>query len=154
MEESYVDNYQLTKLIEFYGQNRKEEVIKALMIHKKHHDVSTRVLNKYIDNGFENLSDNEKNFWYIEVLLQDVNNGGFDQYFSNTECKELDLLLNALSILGDTKYTKLVCLAAEIYCNQIESDSRYEKLNTLDNEFYKFDLFDYVELYEKCNVFY
>lgn len=150
MLEGCIDDYQFNKLIDLYGHDRKDELKRALMIHKNHHAVSERILLKYINNGFETLFDNEKNFWYIDELLLEVNNGGFDQYFSNTECKHMHLLLNALSIVGDTKYSNLFRLAVEVYHNQIDNEIRIEELNRLDNEFYKFNLFDYAELYQRC----
>jgi len=46
-------------------------------------EMSDKIIEKESKNGIEGLSQNERNFYLVDSLLMELNNGGFDQYFLN-----------------------------------------------------------------------
>lgn len=64
---------------------------------------------------FENLTEAEQTFVYVEALEAEVNNGGFDQYFFNTSGKYSQETLEALKKIGAVKTYKIVEEAFRIF---------------------------------------
>lgn len=106
-------------------------------------------IDKEIEEGFENLSTIEKNLFMIGKLLLEVNNGGFDQYFLNTEGKYAKGTIKFLNSIGESNFSKLFCQATDILYSDLDEDEKYEEFEELDIEFFNFDR-EYNKLYEKC----
>lgn len=100
--------------------------------------------------GIKGLNDNERQLFLVDELLTEVNNGGFDQYFTNSSGKEWNetatilekLQLNFLADLGKRAYV--------IYKSNKSEDDKLDELNELDNEFYQME---YDEIYKKLLSF-
>ena len=81
--------------------------------------------------------------WWLEA---EVNNGGFNQYYHNTNGKAYKHLPDALKLVGTTKFASLTQKANDIYEKQNNQgdltkeafSKSYENnpLNKLDDEFY------------------
>jgi len=66
-------------------------------------------------NGIEGLSQNERNFYLVDSLLMELNNGGFDQYFLNWTGEYWKETVSILDYLGISFLSNLVKKANEIY---------------------------------------
>jgi len=96
------------------------------------------------------LSQNEKNFFYINNLSMEVNNGGFDQFFLNPSGNYTIETLQALELIGENNTAKLLKEAmaefprSEIPRNRDDridilekiSQKSQEKWDKLDKQFY------------------
>lgn len=139
-------------LYEIYGVERKREIDDAEKIHKEFNLLSEHIFKHYLESGYDSLTDKEKSIRDIDIFLQDVNNGGLDQYFNNTECMQtrVDDLLDMLRKFEDDTYTPLICIGLDIYNGQLDQAEKSSKLHELDKIFYKLDIFEYARLYKCC----
>jgi hypothetical protein len=110
------------------------------------------VSNKYEAAGYTKLSDTEKLIYCIWWLEGEINNGGFHQFFWNSAGDYTgDTIKYLLAI--DAKYTaELLRKASQIAFGgevpadrnkrqealEIDEDDKIEKLNVLDDDFYKY----------------
>jgi len=65
-------------------------------------------------NGFGGLSEPEKLYYSVTLLINEVNNGGFDQYFFNSSGSYYRYAEKGLTLLGDTLVLELLHQAKEI----------------------------------------
>ncbi|MDQ2087028.1 DMP19 family protein [Herbivorax sp. ANBcel31] len=100
-----------------------------------------------------NLSRYEKNIVFIEELENEVNNGGFNQFFFNTAGDYTFEILKALNEIGSLKFSGILEKAIDVFpARDIpeEMELRREVLeqieekanpiwNELDMEFYKYE---------------
>lgn len=117
----------------------------------KYPDSFETIDKKVRDNDLVTLNDEENLIYSIAILEQEVNNGGFGQYFFNTSGSLAYLTLESLEKVGAKKTKKLLEQAIKIaFDGNIPSDwderqeklltlDKYgeEKLNELDHQFYK-----------------
>ena len=68
----------------------------------------------YTDN-FKNLTEAEKTFIYVEMIENEINNGGFDQYFFNSSGDYSLEALEALKKIGALKTIKIIEDAFKIF---------------------------------------
>ena len=113
-------------------------------------------------DNMEKLTTPEKNFLFVENLLREVNNGGFNQWFFNSSGDHAHETLIALKNIGAIKMADIVEKAisfwpgAKVPKDELArrdileeiSDTADPEWNKLDNMFYsgKDDLDDYQEL--------
>ena len=113
--------------------------------------------------GINGLSDQEKMIYTIWWLEAEVNNGGFHQYFWNSAGDQTEIALESLTRIGAAITATLLKQAIEIAFHgslpktsdgrqnqlEIDEDSKMEKLEDLDSEFYKYeeDLTDMLNQY-------
>ncbi|MDW8802182.1 DUF4375 domain-containing protein [Clostridium sp. A1-XYC3] len=112
--------------------------------------ISDYALEKEIKEGYDKLEENEKNLFMVGKILMEVNNGGFDQYFLNTEGIYARDTLHFLKLIGETKFSKLFSEAVNIFESDTTDDEKYDDFNELDDDFYEFDITAYKNLYDKC----
>lgn len=123
--------------------------------------------NLTIDDGLNHLTEAQKNFYYIQELEDEVNNGGFDQYFYNSSGDNahetllalktiranncLKLMENAVSEFPDHTVPKERVRRQEIL-SKIEKEAQ-KVWDNLDNKFYTYpDNLDSLNLiYIKAN---
>jgi len=98
----------------------------------------------------QSLSEAERLIVYVDKYLAEVNNGGFDQYFWNTEGEFADDTLRLLNELNEQDFSRLLKKAIEIFNSEKDEDEKYDEFNELDNEFYKLNVKDYDNLYRLC----
>lgn len=99
-----------------------------------------------LNDGINKLSIGERNLFLIEKLIEEVNNGGFDQYFVNTEEIYVEETLDILKASGISSLTKLLNKAIIIFKSEIDDEKKMDKYEKLDNKFY--NKFDYDEFYK------
>jgi hypothetical protein len=107
-------------------------------------------------SNLDELTREEKNFYFVNELEMEVNNGGFSQYFYNTSGDNANEVMGALEEMKFVNTIKLYEKVLEVFDNNIPRDrderqellTNYvdEKLDLLDNEFYKY-LDNFEELY-------
>jgi hypothetical protein len=105
------------------------------------------------DNEFEHikkLSTGQQMFWATWILEAEVNNGGFNQYYYNSDGEFAEMALNGLKIIKANKFADLVSRANSVYEKDKERLSAYDDgsmesfsksykdnpLNKFDDEFY------------------
>jgi hypothetical protein len=64
------------------------------------HETWMSLTNKESSRGYESLSAAERVFWNVYLLDLEVHNGGFLQYFGNTEAQYAGDLLASLTAIG------------------------------------------------------
>ncbi len=119
--------------------------------------------------GFEGLTEVERNYFCLAELEDEVNNGGFDQFYFNTAGDIAVEAVGALKAIGAHKAAAIVDSANQVFKNGQPPKERYkrqqeleeirekmsEKFEELDNQFLKYpdDLealaYDYVMKYKK-----
>jgi hypothetical protein len=112
--------------------------------------VSDYALEKEIEEGYDKLDENEKNLFMVGKILMEVNNGGFDQFFLNTEGIYARDTLHFLNLIGEMKFSKLLSEAVNIFESDKTDDEKYDDFNKLDDNFYEFESTAYENLYDKC----
>lgn len=114
------------------------------------------------DNN-ENLSTTELIILAIEGFEREINNGGFDQFFSNSTVEYVPIIVSSLSTIGCGKLASLAQRAIDsLGIDSLDPDSIEDKIYSedekledilaeLDNQFYTYDevpayaLFDYIK---------
>ena len=82
------------------------------------------------------LNDYEKVFLVMDELEMEVNNGGFDQFFDNTDGHYNDILVPSAEAIKAYNIAKICKKALAIYAKHVEEDSVIEELNPCDDAFY------------------
>jgi hypothetical protein len=114
--------------------------------------ISDRVFDRYRKLGYEKLNDPEKVFHCIWQLEAEVNNGGFDQFYFNSEGDEVLDTVKSLEAIGAKHTADLVRQANALFGEAGPSPDRFttqkqldalrdtkgKKMNELDIEFYKY----------------
>src|SRR5688572_23032802 len=77
--------------------------------------------------GFEALTEPEKVVFCLDKLEQEVNNGGFEQYFRNSSGDNAVVTPAALRTLGASQVASIVEKALELFPNRQPSRIRDER---------------------------
>ena len=85
---------------------------------------------------FSKLNEYEKVFLVMDELDMEVNNGGFDQFFDNTDGHYNDILVSSAEAIKAYDIAKICRKALAIYAKHVEEDSVIEELNPCDDAFY------------------
>ncbi len=104
-------------------------------------------------SGFSGLSDVEKQYFAVGVLIGDVYNGGFDQYFFNSSADYYRYSLTGLEDMGAAQACALVRRAKQVlfgfrdvpsvtsrrraFLLETQSTSRDERLQALNDKFWE-----------------
>lgn len=107
-------------------------------------------LEKEIEEGFDKLDENERYLFMVGKILMEVNNGGFDQYFLNTEGIYARDTLQFLNLIYEINFLKLLNKAVNIFESDKTDDEKYDEFDELDDEFYELNGTVYEDLYKKC----
>lgn len=144
----------LILILSFTNCNNMNEIDKALLIEDETESILKiqEILWKKTElfDDFENLTEAEKKFIYIEILEAEINNGGFDQYFYNSSGNYSTETLEALKEIGAIKTAKIVEEAFKVFSeNPIPKNNEKrreilerinsktsEKWQELEDEFY------------------
>lgn len=82
------------------------------------------------------LNEQEKVFMAMALIAEEVNNGGFDQFFFNKGTRWNDILVPAAEAIKAHEVAEICKKAVEIYNEHSEQEDPIEELNECDNEFY------------------
>ena len=99
--------------------------------------------------GKEALTEEERVFLAIEALEREVNNGGYDQFFTNSSNEYASIVVNSLNRIGCVEIAKLtqqaidcleiegpLCVETIERAMEIENEERDEKLSQCDDQYY------------------
>lgn len=105
-------------------------------------------LNSKSDFGSDlsRLNDKEKVFMSMALLEQEVNNGGFDQFFLNTGDRYNDILVSSAEAVKAYDIAEICRKALAVYAEHSEQSDVIEELKECDDAFYKSD----DAIYELC----
>jgi hypothetical protein len=143
-EEKWLDGYsgQTTdELIGLEGEYRTDSIVLAF----------EQALDQKAERvGQEGLTAEEKVVLAIEALEREVNNGGYDQFFTNSSKEYAPIVVDALTRIGCADVALLTQQAIDVLgiegqvaveaidrVMQDESDERDEKLGECDDRYYK-----------------
>lgn len=98
-------------------------------------------------DAMEKLNEHERLFYITQTLEQEVNNGGFSQYFYNSSGNFANEVVDAFTRIGALKTAEICKKAVAVFNGQVpvDRDERENLLESLDCE----DIFD-----ECDNAFY
>jgi hypothetical protein len=113
------------------------------------YSVTDHAMEKEIESGFDDLEDIEKNAYMVGKLFMEINNGGFDQYFVNTDGRYARATLNFLDNIGEKCFSKLLEEAISIDKAVIPHDQKMEEFDKIDKKFYYLNTADFELIYEK-----
>lgn len=92
---------------------------------------------------FSKLNDYEKVFLVMDELEMEVNNGGFDQFFDNTDGHYNDILVSSAEAIKAYDIAKICRKALAIYAKNVDAESVIEKRAYHDSmeymQIYKYD---------------
>ncbi|MDF2544502.1 MAG: hypothetical protein K0S47_4220 [Herbinix sp.] len=83
----------------------------------------------------------------------EVNNGGFDQYYLNTDGVYAKDTLDFLDLMGENNFSKLLNESISIFKAVIPDDRKMEEFERLDHKFYEFGSDCYDDLFEKFKIY-
>ena len=93
----------------------------------------------------ENLTEPQKQFYFIQNLEREVNNGGFEQYFSNSSGDNAHETILALLAIGALKTVDILQQAINEFPDQkvpVDRDKRQEMMEEMENAEAVWDLLD------------
>lgn len=92
---------------------------------------------------FSKLNEYEKVFLVMDKLVMEVNNGGFDQFFDNTDGHYNDILVSSAEAIKAYDIAKICRKALAIYAKNVDAESVIEKRAYHDSmeymQIYKYD---------------
>lgn len=92
---------------------------------------------------FSKLNEYEKVFLVMDKLNMEVNNGGFDQFFDNTDGHYNDILVPSAEAIKAYNIAKICKKALAIYAKNVDAESVIEKRAYHDSmeymQIYKYD---------------
>jgi hypothetical protein len=103
---------------------------------------------KKAESSFNSLKVEEKNINMIDTLIEDINNGGLDDYFFNTEGKYCHDTINVLKMLSQFELAEILNQASIIYFGDTNEDDKFDLLNEFDEKIY--GQVDFEALYKAC----
>ncbi len=128
------------QLLALEGKYRTDSLVSAF---------EQAILGKLNREGKDALTEEERIVLAVEALEREVNNGGFDQFFTNSSCEFVPVIVNALRRIGCRKAANIAQRAiqatgvSELTPEAIgdamsaEDGKRQGKLSRCDNSYYE-----------------
>jgi hypothetical protein len=114
----------------------------------KFYAIADIISKKAVESSFNSLKVEEKNINMIDTLIDDINNGGLDDYFFNTEGKYCEDTINVLKMLSQFELAEILHQASIIYFGDTNEDDKFDLLNEFDEKI--FGQVDFEALYKAC----
>lgn len=114
----------------------------------KFYEIADVIAEKQDQTGFDSLKMEEKNIFMIDTMLNEINNGGLDQYFFNTKGRYADDTINVLKMIGQPQLAEIIHLASILYNSDQADEDKFDKLNEYDEQI--FSDVEFEELYKCC----
>ena len=114
----------------------------------KFYAIADIIAEKEAENSFTSLRVEEKNIYMIDTLLEEVNNGGLDQYFFNTNGKFSNDTINVLKMIGQFELAEIINQASILYFGDAADEDKFDMLNEFDEKIYS--QVDFESLYKAC----
>ena len=152
----YRENIENSK--KYYAKER--ELDKTCPFRAYWRDLVNRV--HHTESGFNSLTEDEKVYWSLNILIGEVNNGGFMQFFDNSSgayyvyaekgliefdaIKTLNILHKAKAVIFGNQTVPVDTEQRRLITSKNDS---WDELGKLDDEFYKEpdDLYELLEKY-------
>ena len=80
----------------------------------KFYAIADVIAKKEAESSFNSLKVEEKNIHMIDVLLEEINNGGLDEYFFNTDGKYSQDTINVLKMIRQHELAEILNQASII----------------------------------------
>ena len=86
--------------------------------------------------GIESLTTTERHLAAIDAMTRQVNNGGWDQFFTNSSGVFAYDLVPALNAVGSTEFAAIATEAIAIFGNipSLDEDARYDQVERLTDD--------------------
>lgn len=91
-----------------------------------------RVFERMDEVGFENLTEAERTVASVRMLIDEVNNGGFWQYFFNSSGDYVGAALEGLIAIGARETEKALLKATNLFGGQGPSENRDSRIGQLE----------------------
>jgi hypothetical protein len=114
----------------------------------KFYAIADIISERAAESSFNSLKVEEKNINMIDTLIDDINNGGLDDYFFNTEGKYCQDTINVLKMLNQFELAEILNQASIIYFGDTNEDDKFDLLNEFDEKI--FEQVDFEALYKAC----
>jgi hypothetical protein len=82
-------------------------------------------------NDFSKLTEHQKLFYLYQNLEREINNGGFDQYFSNSSGENAHETILSLEAIGANKTADILQKAIDQFPDKIVPKDRNERTETI-----------------------
>lgn len=129
--------------------NYVEEILyKNISEEDKFYEIADIVVEREGEMTFNSLKQEEKNIYMLDNLLSEINNGGLDQYFFNTDGKFVTDTINLLKQIGQPDFAELIHRASEIYNSDSPDEDKFDLLNEFDEKIYS--KIDFEGIYKSC----
>lgn len=89
----------------------------------------------------DELTEPQKVFYFNQTLEREVNNGGFDQYFTNSGSENAYETIASLKAIEANITANILQRAIDLVLGLVEKNEEisYETWDKLDNEFYNYE---------------
>ncbi|MGB7604942.1 MAG: DUF4375 domain-containing protein [Lutisporaceae bacterium] len=114
----------------------------------KFYAIADIIAEKEAESTFSSLKVEEKNVYMIDLFLSEVNNGGLDEYFFNTNGKYCNDTINVLKMIGQPEIAEILHQASIIYNGDSNDEDKFDLLNEFDEKIY--NQVDFESLYKSC----
>lgn len=114
----------------------------------KFYAIADIISEKEAESTFSSLKVEEKNVYMIDLLLSEVNNGGLDEYFFNTNGKYCNDTINVLKMIKQPELAEILHQASIIYNGDSNDEDKFDLLNEFDERIYS--QIDFESLYKSC----
>ncbi len=111
--------------------------------------ITDYVLEKESEYGLEGLNELEQKVFLLIRFLMEINNGGFDHYYLETNGIYAKPTLEFLDSMNETSFAKLLDESISIFKAVIPDDKKINMYQELDDKFYHLSPNNYDILYEK-----
>lgn len=129
--------------------NYVEEILQSKESEEdKFYAIADVVAKKEAESSFNSLKVEEKNIHMIDVLLEEVNNGGLDEYFFNTGGKYSQDTINILKMLKQFEFAEILNQASILYYGDANEEDKFDMLNEFDEKIYA--QVEFEALYKAC----
>lgn len=106
------------------------------------------IAEKETESSFNSLKVEEKNIFMIDTLLSEINNGGLDEYFYNTDNRYSADTINVLKMIGQHELAEVLNQASIIYNGDTDNEDKFDLLNEFDERIH--EQVDFESLYKAC----
>ena len=114
----------------------------------KFYAIAEIIAKKEAEFSFNSLKVEEKNINMIDTLIGEINNGGLDEYFFNTEGKYYKDTINVLKMLSQFDLAEILNQSSIIYFGDTNEEDKFDLLSDFDEKI--FGQVDFEALYKAC----
>jgi hypothetical protein len=129
--------------------NYVEEILQSKESEEdKFYAIADVIAKKEAESSFNSLKVEEKNIHMIDVLLEEINNGGLDEYFFNTGGKYSQDTINVLKMIKQHELAEILNQASILYYGDTNEEDKFDMLNEFDEKIY--GQVEFEALYKTC----